>query len=113
MAIAEFASCGGFCGGWRRLLHVMRRESGLRRAAAASVTQCATPIDPVALTVMAVERLGPAAWRAILSGTPVTVTAPDAETVEIFRAALRRMAEDRPTHRLISVELPAARRAAT
>ncbi|HLY45305.1 MAG TPA: hypothetical protein VKQ73_06980 [Stellaceae bacterium] len=55
------------------------------------------------------DRLGPARLRAVFHGVPVTIAAPDAETVEIFRAALAQMAKVRPTDRLIRVELAAER----
>jgi hypothetical protein len=62
-------------------------------------------IDPIALTIMAVNRLGPATFRAVASGMPVTVAAPDERTADIFRAALSQMGHARPTDRLVSVEL--------
>lgn len=106
-SVVEAAPRAAAHDGWRRrLFAAIRRQPRCSRCAPARLVE--TPpigIDPVALTIMAVERLGPAAWRALLSGTPVTVTAPDAETAEIFRAALSRMAEQRPIHRLISVKL--------
>jgi hypothetical protein len=63
------------------------------------------PIDPVALTVMAVNRLGPAMFRAVSYGTEVLVTVPDLATCEIFRAALRETQKARTTDRLIRVEI--------
>lgn len=64
-------------------------------------------IDPVVLTIMAVDRIGPARLRTIFHGVPVTVAAPDEQIAEIFRAALSEMAKVRPTDRLISVALAA------
>lgn len=66
----------------------------------------ADTIDPITLTVLAVNRLGPATIRAVSLGVPITVAAPDPETAEIFRAALAQMQGERPTDRLISVALP-------
>jgi hypothetical protein len=66
------------------------------------------PIDPVALTILAVNRLGPATFRTVSIGRAVTVTVPDLATLEIFRAALDEMQKLRSTDRLIRVELAAA-----
>jgi hypothetical protein len=65
-------------------------------------------IDPVALTILAVNRLGPATFRTVWQGREVTVTVPDRETLEIFRAALDEMQKARSTDRLIRVELATA-----
>lgn len=64
-------------------------------------------IDPVALTILAVDRIGSARLRTGFHGVPVTVAAPNEQIAEIFRAALSEMAKLRPTDRLISVELVA------
>jgi hypothetical protein len=45
-------------------------------------------LDRIALTIMAVNRLGWATLRAVYLGLPVRVAAPDRATAEIFRAAL-------------------------
>ena len=63
------------------------------------------PIDPVALTVMAVRLLGPATFRAVSYGTEVVVQVPDHATCEIFRAALQETQKARRTDRLIRVEI--------
>ncbi|HVA14552.1 MAG TPA: hypothetical protein VNF99_14990 [Stellaceae bacterium] len=60
-------------------------------------------IDPVALTVMAVNRLGLATFRTVTSGKVSTVAVPDARTAEIFRAALQEMQKARSTDRLVDV----------
>src|SRR3954454_19693833 len=98
--------------GWRRFFDrapaAERRNSPPNEAefrGAADMT--AAGIDPVALTIMAVDRIGPARLRTIFHGVPVTVAAPDERIAEIFRAALFEMAKLRPTDRLISVELAA------
>ena len=67
----------------------------------------AVPIDPVALTILAVNRLGPATFRTVWQGTAVTVTVPDRATGEIFRAALAEMQRARATDRLIRIEIAA------
>ena len=60
-------------------------------------------LDPVELTVMAVNRLGLATFRSSTSGKVATVAVPDARTAEIFRAALREMQKNRRTDRLVDV----------
>jgi hypothetical protein len=60
-------------------------------------------VDPVALTVLAVNRLGLATLRSSTSGKIATVAVPDARTAEIFRAALHEMQKSRRTDRLIDV----------
>jgi hypothetical protein len=59
--------------------------------------------DPVELVSLALETLAPATYRAGVFGTPVTVTVDDEATADIFRAALARSVEARPTNRLIRV----------
>ena len=63
----------------------------------------AARIDPVELTVLAVNRLGLATFRTLTSGKVSTVAVPDARTAEIFRAALREMQKSRGTDRLIDI----------
>jgi hypothetical protein len=65
-------------------------------------------IDPVALTIMAVNRLGAATFRGVWLGKAVTVTVPDLATCEIFRAALLEMQKARTTDRLIQIEVAEA-----
>lgn len=60
-------------------------------------------VDPVALTVMALNILAPALSRANTTGKRVVVTVPDARTGEIFRAALALSQEVRATDRLIDI----------
>ena len=64
-------------------------------------------LDPVELTVMAVNRLGLATLRTSTSGKVSTVAVPDARTAEIFRAALQQMQKSRRTDRLIDVVVSA------
>lgn len=66
-----------------------------------------TRIDPVELTVMAVNRLGLATFRTATNGKVSTVAVPDARTAEIFRAALREMQKSRGTDRLIEIVVTA------
>jgi hypothetical protein len=109
--------------GWNRLLRVARPRYRLalrrHRRRRASPPPLATPvaIDPVALTVLAVNRLGPATLRTVANGKPLTVTVPDARIGEIFRAALGEMQKTRLTDRLIDIVIAGdtadARRAAT
>lgn len=60
-------------------------------------------IDPVALTMLAVNRLGPATLRTATDGKAQTVAVPDARTAAIFRAALDEMQKTRRTDRLVAV----------
>lgn len=89
--------------GWRRFFANARARPRARRRQRARRSSWAAPIDPVALTVLAVNQLGPATIRAVSLGLPVTIAAPDHETAEIFRAALARMQRTRPTDRLVSI----------
>lgn len=87
--------------GWSRLLRATRRRSrfALRRR-----RRHRNPaIDPVALTVLAVNRLGPATLRTVANGKPLTVTVPNALIGDIFRAALGEMQKTRTTDRLIDI----------
>jgi hypothetical protein len=61
------------------------------------------PLDPVELTVLAVNRLGLATFRTATSGKVSTVAVPDARTAEIFRAALLEMQKARRTDRLVDI----------
>jgi len=97
---------------WTRLFGAERRRYRFsirrRRRAKLGGPQPATgpsamPIDPVALTVLAVNRLGPATLRTVANGKPLTVTVPDARIGEIFRAALAEMQKTRLTDRLIAI----------
>jgi hypothetical protein len=72
-----------------------------------------TQIDPVELTVMAVNRLGLATFRTATSGKVSTVAVPDARTAEIFRAALLEMQKARGTDKLVDVVVSPDRRPAT
>jgi len=81
-----------------------------RRVANDTVATLAVPaleagseLDPVALTVLAINRLGPAMMRAVVYGRPLVVTVPDARTGEIFRAALAETQQTRCTDRLIDI----------
>ena len=64
-------------------------------------------LDPVELTVLAVNRLGLATFRTATSGKVATVAVPDARTAEIFRAALDEMQKNRRTDRLVDVVVSA------
>jgi hypothetical protein len=69
--------------------------------------EAAILLDPVALTVLAVNRLGLATFRTATSGKAATVSVPDARTAEIFRAALDEMQKNRRTDRLVDVVVSA------
>jgi hypothetical protein len=102
--IAEPLTVGGALRvGWGRLFQAMRRP--VRGPITDIQPSAAAPIDAIALTVLAVNRLGPATLRAVSLGVPVTVAVPDCKTAAIFQAALSEMRKARPTDRLVSVEL--------
>ncbi len=64
-------------------------------------------LDPIELTVLAVNRLGLATFRTATSGKAATVSVPDMRTAEIFRAALREMQKNRRTDRLVEIVVAA------
>src|SRR5260221_11407533 len=101
--------------GWTRLVSAARPRYRVAARArerhfpilAASTGSTMSPaglsIDLVALTIMAVNRLGPATLRTVAHGKPLTVTVPDARIGEIFRATLAEMPKTRLTDRLIAI----------
>jgi hypothetical protein len=62
-------------------------------------------VDPIELTVMALNILAPALSRATTTGKKVTVTVPDRRTADIFRAALSQSQQTRATDRLIDIAI--------
>jgi hypothetical protein len=111
--------------GWNRLLGVARPRYRFarhwrRNRHVAGPLPSARPspaVDPVALTILAVNRLGPATLRTVANGRPLSVTVPDEHVGAIFRAALAEMQKTRTTDRLIDIVIaggtPDARRAST
>jgi hypothetical protein len=101
--------------GWSRLVSAARPRYRVAMRARerhfpiiATSTGGATPpggvsADLVALTILAVNRLGPATLRTVAHGKPLTVRVPDARIGEIFRAALAEMQKTRLTDRLIAI----------
>lgn len=89
----------------RRRLRKRKPHSAKWRAPAVPPPVPAPAVDPVALTILAVNRLGPATFRTVSLGVAVTVTVPDCETGDIFRAALSEMQKARTTDRLIRIEV--------
>ena len=63
----------------------------------------APSFDPVALTVLAVNRLAPATLRTSTHGKALKVIVPDRGVGEVFRAALEQMRMTRGTDRLIEI----------
>lgn len=59
--------------------------------------------DHGALVALALQRLSPACIRAAVTGIQQTVTVPDAETAEAFRAALALTAKDRQSDALVKI----------
>lgn len=96
--------------GWTNFITAQRAHR------VAHLTAPAPTIDPVALTMLAVNRLGPATLRTATNGKALTVSVPDRRVAEIFRAALLEMQKTRSTDRLVDIVvetgIPAARRRA-
>ncbi|HEV2546590.1 MAG TPA: hypothetical protein VGU20_04585 [Stellaceae bacterium] len=111
--------------GWNRLLGVARPRSRFARrwrrhryvAGPQPPAPPSSAVDPVALTILAVSRLGPATLRTVANGRPLSVTVPDEQVGAIFRAALNEMQKTRTTDRLIDIVIaggtPDAQRAST
>ena len=100
--------------GWFRLINAARpygrfpvarrrQHSTLPMMASASAGVTSPSLDPVALTILAVNRLGPATLRTAANGKTLTVAVPDARVGEIFRAALLEMQKARRTDRLVEI----------
>lgn len=68
-------------------------------------------VDPVSLTMLAVNRLGPATIRTATNGRALTVAVADERIARIFRAALGEMQKTRATDRLIDVVVAAPKMA--
>jgi hypothetical protein len=60
-------------------------------------------VDPVALTMLAVNRLAPATLRTSTNGRALKIVVPDAGVAAIFRAALVEMQKARGTDRLVEI----------
>jgi hypothetical protein len=94
---------------WHRLLGATRPRYRFarrwrRHASGTAPTPASIPaIDPVTLTILAVNRLGPATLRTVANGRPLSVTVPDEQVGAIFRAALAEMQKTRLTDRLIDI----------
>jgi hypothetical protein len=101
--------------GWSRLVSAARpryriaaqpRERHfpiIATSAGGAMPPAGVSADLVALTILAVNRLGPATLRTVAHGKPLTVRVPDARIGEIFRAALAEMQKTRLTDRLIAI----------
>jgi hypothetical protein len=87
----------------RRMRRNARFRRLLRRPQVPTVVSRPERPDPVAVVVMALDRLGPASIRASLSGVGVRVTVPDERMASVFRAALTETQRRRVTDRLIEI----------
>jgi len=85
---------------------LMLHPFALRRVAKNAAV--AGPIDPVALTMMAVNQLGPATIRTATNGKTLKVEVKDERVAQIFRAALEEMQKTRSTDRLVDVVVAGA-----
>ncbi len=63
---------------------------------------------PVALTMMAVNQLGPATVRTATNGKSLKVEVADERVAQIFRAALEEMQKTRSTDRLVDIVVAGA-----
>jgi hypothetical protein len=61
----------------------------------------------VELVTLAIERLSPACMRTAITGVPQTVTVPDAQTAEVFRAAIAASTKGRTSDRLVKIVVAA------
>ena len=98
--------------GWTRFVGATRpngrfqlaqRRGRKRKPPLTALALFKNAVDPVELTVMALNILAPALSRANTTGKRVIVTVPDPRTGEIFRAALALSQEVRATDRLIDI----------
>lgn len=101
--------------GWTRLLDAARPHRGFSIGRQQShsrsfffppVASAPVPvpaIDPVALTILAVNRLGPATIRSSTNGKAVFITVPDERIGDIFRSALTEMQKVRRTDGLVEI----------
>ena len=72
----------------------------------------AAVVDPVALIMLAVNRLAPATLRASTNGRRLTVAVADPAIAGFFRAALIEMCKTRGTDRLVDIVVRPEHRAA-
>jgi hypothetical protein len=61
----------------------------------------------VELVTLALERLSPACMRTAITGVPQTVTVPDLQTAEVFRAAIIASTKGRTSDRLVKIVVAA------
>lgn len=61
----------------------------------------------VELVTLALERLSPACMRTAITGVPQTVTVPDSQTAEVFRAAIAASTKGRMSDRLVNIVVAA------
>lgn len=57
----------------------------------------------IELVTLALERLSPACMRTAITGVPQTVTVPDSQTAEVFRAAIAASTKGRMSDRLVKI----------
>lgn len=61
----------------------------------------------IELVRLALERLSPACMRTAITGVPQTVTVPDMQTAEVFRAAIAASTKGRMSDRLVNIVVAA------
>jgi len=88
-------------------------KNGLHRFAPARYSAAASAVDPILLTMLAVNQLGPATMRTVTNGKVQRIEVSDVRVAAIFRAALDEMQKARRTDRLVEIVVaPAAAAAA-
>lgn len=98
---AVFAEIG-MIDGLERFLEVQAMQDSLQEELQAAMDAARWQRE-AELVALALERLSPACMRSAITGLPQTVTVPDAQTAEVFRAALAASAKGRMSDRLVKV----------
>lgn len=83
---------------------------GLERFLDGQTFEDETPAEgptEIELVTLALERLSPACMRTAITGVPQTVTVPDAQTAEVFRAAIQASTKGRTSDRLVKIVVAA------
>lgn len=78
-------------------------KNGLHRFVPARHSAAAPAVDPILLTMLAVNQLGPATMRTATNGKALRIEVSDKRVAAIFRAALDEMQKARRTDRLVEI----------
>lgn len=80
---------------------------GYDRQPETHIDRSALVAEQAALVALALVRLSPACARVAVTGLPHTVTVPDADTAEVFRAAIAQSAKVRASDHLVKIVVAA------